>query len=275
MLLRTPAPMPAPPLPADVRLLQATAQVVLLLGMLAVCALALTWLARQPAFALRTIRVEGELTRVNQHTLRANAAPQLRGNFVTLNLQQARQAFEAVPWVRRAVVRKVWPMKLVVQVEEHRAAALWGAEGSNERLVNQQGEVFEANVGDVEDDGLPRLVGPDGSAPQMLAMVRRLDPVLAPLDGGALQQLQLSPRGSWRVVLDKGARIDLGRGSEDEVLARTARFVGTMPRVVATYQRPLESADLRHQGGFAVRLKGITTQVPASPAANPPRRRTG
>ena len=281
MLRAATPPLDLPPLPADVRLLQATTQVVLLLGLVSLCVLALTWAARQPVFALRAIRVEGDLARVNQHTLRANAAPQLQGNFLTLDLQRARQAFESVPWVRRAVVRKVWPMKLVVQVEEHRAAALWGEEGGNDRLVNLQGEVFEANVGDVEDEGLPRLAGPEGSAPQMLAMARRLTPVLAPLDGGALQQLQLSPRGSWRVLLDKGAQIDLGRGSEDEVLARTQRFVGTMPRVLAAYQRPLESADLRHNGGFAVRLKGITTQPTAHPPGSPggpapaQRRRTG
>jgi len=259
------------PLTALLRLLA-----LLLLGVLAVCALLLTWAARQPVFALRSLRIEGELTRVNQYTLRANAAPQLRGNFITLDLQRARQAFESVPWVRQAVVHKVWPMRLVVRIEEHRAAALWGEEGGNDRLVNLQGEVFEANVGDVEDEGLPRLVGPEGSAPTMLAMARRLGPVLAPLDAGVLQQLQLSPRGSWRVLLDKGARIDLGRGTEAEVLARTERFVDTMPRVVAAYQRPLEAADLRHQGGFAVRLKGITTQLPAPPPpAAPPRRRTG
>ena len=123
--------------------------------------------------------------------------------------------------------------------------------------------MFEANVGDVEDDGLPRLAGPDGSAPQMLAMQRRLQPVLAPLGAGDLAQLTMSARGSWRVELDKGAALELGRGSEDEVLARTDHFVHTMPRVVAQYQRPLESADLRHADGFAVRLKGVVTNVPA------------
>jgi cell division protein FtsQ len=90
--------------------------------------------------------------------------------------------------------------------------------------------------------------------------------VLQPLRAGDLAQLTLSARGSWRVELDKGAVIELGRGSEDEVLARTERFVHTMPRVAAQYQRPLESADLRHAEGFAVRLKGVSTTVPA-PAA--------
>ena len=49
-----------------------------------------------------------------------------------------------------------------------------------------------------------------------------------------------------------------------EVIARTQRFMQTLPRVEARYQRPLETADLRHADGFAVRLKGVTTTVAAA-----------
>ena len=262
-MARSTAYSPALGLPADVRLMQATANALYLLLGVALCALALWWLARLPVFALRAIQVEGEVLRNSESTIRANAAHRLTGSFLTLDLQKSRSAFESVPWVRRAVVRKVWPMRLSVQLEEHRPVALWAMADGNDRLVNSFGEVFEANVGDVEDDGLPRLAGPDGSAPQMLAMQRRLQPVLAPLGAGDLAQLTMSARGSWRVELDKGATLELGRGSEDEVLARTDHFVHTMPRVVAQYQRPLESADLRHVDGFAVRLKGVVTNVPA------------
>jgi len=255
---------PALALPPDVRLMQATANALYLLLGLALCATALWWVARLPVFALRAIQVDGEVLRNSESTIRANAAHRLTGSFLTLDLQKSRAAFESVPWVRHAVVQKVWPMRLSVQLEEHRPVALWAMADGNDRLVNSFGEVFEANVGDVEDDGLPRLAGPDGSAPQMLAMQRRLQPVLAPLGAGDLAQLTMSARGSWRVELDKGAALELGRGSEDEVLARTDNFVHTMPRVVAQYQRPLESADLRHADGFAVRLKGVVTNVPAA-----------
>jgi cell division protein FtsQ len=64
------------------------------------------------------------------------------------------------------------------------------------------------------------------------------------------------------VELDSGADIELGRGTDDEVLARTERFLATLTQVTQRYQRPLEYADLRHNDGYAVRLKGITTVVP-------------
>lgn len=253
-------------LPTDVRLMQATANTVLALVVLGLLAAGLQRLARAPLFNIQAIRIEGDVSRNSESTIRANAAPRLTGSFLTLDLQQARAAFEAVPWVRHAVVQRVWPGRLAVRLEEHQPVALWLGTDGNDRLVNTHGEVFEANIGDVEDDSLPRLQGPEGSAVAMLAMLKRLGPVLGGRRDGDLAQLDLSDRGSWRATLDKGAVVELGRGSDDEVIARTQRFMQTLPRVEARYQRPLETADLRHADGFAVRLKGVTTSEPASSA---------
>ena len=258
--------MPKAPfvLPADVRLMNIVAIVVYAGTALALVVASVLWLTRSPWFVIRSIQLEGELTRNSINTIRANATPRLQGNFFSVDLQRSRSAFEAVPWVRHAVVRRVWPNQLAVQLEEHRAAALWQGDDRGDRLVNQQGEVFEANVGDVEDDPLPMFSGPEGSAATMLSMYRRLVPTLAP-NRQEIDSLTLSSRGSWRLVLDSGATIELGRGSEDEVLARTARFVATLDNVYARFHQVLEYADLRHTDGYAVRLRGVTTGAAAAP----------
>jgi len=215
--------------------------------------------------------LDGDLSRNSVPTIRANAAPRLAGNFFSVDLQAGRAAFESVPWVRRAVVRRVWPDRLAVRLEEHRAAALWegtDAERNVDRLVNGFGEVFDANVGDVEDEQLPSLAGPEGSAAQMLALYRRVQPVFARLELN-VERLHLSGRGSWRVELDSGATVELGRGSEDEVLARTERFARTLTQVTARWQQPLEYADLRHADGYAVRLRGVSTTPPPAGGAAP------
>ena len=253
-------------LPGDVRLMQFTTRLVALLAGLALCAAAATWLARLPMFALRAIKIEGDVTRNSVSTIRANAMPKLAGNFFNLDLQRTRLAFESVPWVRHAVVRRVWPNRIAVRLEEHRPKALWAADGGNDKLVNSFGEVFEANTGDVEDDALPRLAGPDGTAPRMLALYIRINPLLARLNAGDIDELRLSRRDSWRAVLEGGAVIELGRGSDGELLARIETFVRTLSQVTGHYERPLAFADLRHTDGYAVRLKGVTTQVPAAPA---------
>jgi cell division protein FtsQ len=275
---RTAATPAAAPLPGDVRLMNAVASTVFVgvgLGLLAAGAL---WLTRSPLFPIRAIELGGDLARNSVPTIRANAMPLLTGNFYGIDLQQGRAAFEAVPWVRRAVVRRVWPDRLAVDLEEHRPAALWeGPAGAaddadagstgvpGDRLVNTHGEVFAANLGEVEDEALPRLAGPEGSAAQMLALLQRLRPVFAQLDL-AVERLRLSERGSWRVHLDSGAVVELGRGSADELVARCERFARTLDQVTARWNAPLQYADLRHADGYAVRLRGVGTGPAAMPS---------
>src|SRR5688572_18343306 len=104
--LRTPM---APAMPGEVRLLNITASVLFVVGAVLMVAMALMWLARQPMFSIRSVKVEGEVARNSVSTIRANAMPQLAGNYFTLDLAKGQRAFEAVPWVRQAIVRRVWP----------------------------------------------------------------------------------------------------------------------------------------------------------------------
>ena len=256
--------------PLDIRLMNAVASLVFVVAALVLLALAVKGVTRAPLFTLRSIALDGELARSNLATLRANALPQLAGNFFSFDLDRGRAAFESVPWVRQAVVRRVWPNRLAVTLEEHRAAALWQGpndkDSGNEKLVNTHGEVFEANLGDVEDEDLITLVGPDGSSAQMLALQRRLADALIPL-AARIELLKLSSRGSWHVELDSGADLELGRGSENELVARTARFVRTFAQATQRFAdagggpRLLLAADLRHPDGYALRLRGVSTST--------------
>jgi cell division protein FtsQ len=248
-------------LPLDARLMNGMASLLFVaLGVMLLVA-ALAWLLRHPVFALGGVVVVGDVTHNNAVTLRANVAPHLRGGFFTVDLAQTRSAFESAPWVRRAIVKREFPNRLRVVLQEHRALAYWGAEGES-RLVNSYGEVFEANLGDVEQEDLPRLQGPDiRTAPQLLAMYQALQGQLASLDL-AVAQLVLTARGSWQVQLATNATLELGRGTPEELMPRVQRFVQTLTQVASRYGRgsaALEGADLRYQGGYALRLSGVST----------------
>lgn len=259
------AALAAAPMPLDVRLMNGVAAGVFVLAALALLAAGVLWLTRAPFFAIRAIQVDGDLARNNVPTIRANALPRLQGQFFSIDLQKTRSAFESVPWVRQAVVRRVWPDRLAVRLEEHRPVALWQREDErNPLLVNSFGEVFEANVGDVEDDRLPVLAGPPESAAAMWSMLQRLQPLLA-LQELTLRRLALSERGSWRGETEDGQVIEFGRGSEDQVVERTALFARTLSQVTGRYRRPLLSVDLRHAEGYALRLDGVSTAAPSAP----------
>ena len=248
------------PQPVDVKLMNQTASALFVLFALLLVGMLALWVLRQPVFAVRAIAVTGEVTHSNAVTVRANVASQLSGTFFTMDLDRARQAFEALPWVRKAVVRREFPNRLKIVLQEHKPFAYWGVEGDS-RLLNNFGEVFEANVDEVEQADLPRLNGPDGQGAAVLAMYQTLQPLFAGMDM-ALEQLELSGRGGWRVQLDTGATLELGGGSVAEVLERTQRFLKTLTQVTSRYGRTpeaLETADLRHEDGYAIRLRGVTT----------------
>ena len=246
--------------------------------LLAAVSLGLQWLVRQPVFAIRAITVEGDVNRNSAASLRANALPRMSGSFLSMNLQQTRAAFEAVPWVRHATVQRLWPARLQVTLEEHQPAAYWetkpeGADAESDAtverlLVNDHGEVFQANLGDVEDEDLPVLSGPDKSSAHMLKLWQQLQTQTARLED-SISRLDLSGRGSWRATLEKGTVIELGRGTDAEVLARYTQYVSSITQVSARFHTAVLSADLRHVDGYAVRLRGISTSTttPGKPGA--------
>jgi cell division protein FtsQ len=254
-------------LPPDIRWMRRSTGVLVLLAVLLALGLLGLVLARSPWFDWRQLRIEGDTVRNSEAQLRANALPRVAGNFLTTSLPAVRTAFEAVPWVRRAEVRRVWPAQLVVHLEEHRAVALWDGRGDfgepppERALLNAHGEVFHAYLGEVEDERLPQLAGPTGSEAQVLGMWQRLHGIasrqqLMPL------RLELSGRGSWRLLLAGGVSVDLGRGEAAQLAARFERFLPHAQAVAQRFNTQIRSADLRHEGGYALRLAGITTQAP-------------
>jgi cell division protein FtsQ len=128
-------------------------------------------------------------------------------------------------------------------------------------MVNQVGQVFEANVEDIDADSLPILTGPEGQSVMVWQMYQHLVPIFSSLSMG-IDKLELTPRGSWRVQTDSDATIELGRGTQEEVGQRLKTFLQTVAQVTSRYQRTstsLLAADLRHTNGYALRLRGVTT----------------
>lgn len=246
--------------PLDVKLMNGTAAFLFVAFVVLAVVTAGRWLGHLPVFAIQGITVSGDMSHNSPLTLRANVVPGLNGTFFSVDLARVRAAFEAVPWVRHAVVRREFPNRLRVDLQEHMAVAYWGSD-TEVRLLNSFGEVFEANVGEVEQDALPKLSGPDGQSGDVLAMYRTLMPLLGGMEL-PLEHLELSGRGSWRARLEGGAVIELGRGTTEEVTERLQRFLRTLTQVTTRFGRSavsVESADLRHANGYAVKLRGVST----------------
>jgi cell division protein FtsQ len=217
-----------------------------------------SWVVAQPWFALRSIEVKTPVAHVTEAQIRLVAERQVRGTFFTVDLESVRNSLEKLPWVREARVERRWPDTLVVSLTEHVPLARW----NDNALVNEAGEVFVAAV----DARLPRLSGPEDSSLEVVAAYRRHQAALAPL-GLVIDEVRLSPRRAWRLRLDNGMQLALGREQTD---ARLARFAALYPRLFsaqpvaqdATLQPATATAaaivpvtvDLRYPDGFAVRM---------------------
>lgn len=241
----------------NVRQLDATANALLALTLVAVLVCAGVLLVRLPAFTLRAVTIHAaqgsQLHYVSTPQLRASALQKVQGNFFTVDLNAVRSGFESVPWVRRATVRRIWPDRLHVTLEEHRPLALWG----DGRLMNNFGELFTANLAEAEENGpLPEFSGPAGSQVAVLARFDEMRRWLAPLARQPVA-VALSPRYAWSARLDDGTLLLLGRDQGLPIESRVARWVAVYPRVAERLDRQPEVIDLRYPNGFAVRSAAV------------------
>jgi len=250
----------------DLRVMNGLAVVLFAIFVLSVLVAVTRWVSNRSVFALQSITVLGDVTHANVPTVRAHVVSRVTGSFFSVDLARTRSVLEAMPWVRHAVVHREFPNKLRVQLQEHQVAALWG-DATEPRLLNTFGEVFDANVGEVELDDLPRLNGPQAQSATLLAVYRALAPQFAALNL-SIDSLELTSQGSWRIGLNGGAVIEAGRGDLEQIQARVSPFLKTLTRVLARYQQAvgaLESADLRHENGYAIRLRGVSTLAAVAP----------
>lgn len=257
---------PRSALPFDIRFMNWVASILFLGVLLTALGMAGWWIAHHPSWALGSVVVEGEVEHQDEVIFRTQLAPQLRGSFLTLDLQEVKRLFEAVPWVRQAVVRREFPNRLRVKLYEHEPVAWWGMSGSD-RMVDSQGEVFDAADDEPQTGNWPELAGPEGRSSGMYALYRQLQPVFAPLQQ-EVSRLELAPSGHWRAVLSSGTLIELGRGESSELVARAQRFASTVAQLLARYGgHRLEAVDLRYPNGYTVRMRGVKTAIDDKAAA--------
>jgi cell division protein FtsQ len=229
----------------DAAALRMTANLLFAVAALLMLYGAVHYVIHLPIFPLRDIQVTGDVAHVTHEQVEAVVTRELRGNFFTVDLAQARAAFEKLPWVRKVNVRRQWPDRLEFAVEEHRPLARWGSTA----LVSAEGEVFEAAISTT----LPVLQGPEGSAPEVVSRFQSFEQTMAPV-GRHIVQITLSARRAWVLKLEDGMVLELGR---ENLESRLAGFVAAYDLTVARLPQPSAYIDLRYTNGFAVRSPGL------------------
>lgn len=195
--------------------------------------------ARQAVEGWLPVRVVEVLGAGHPET-RAEVRPvlsRLSGGVFSVDLEAARQGFEALPWVRTAKVRRQWPGTLVVELEEHVPAAAW----NDLAMLDVHGEVFPVRPW----AGLPRFQAPEGLEREVAARYGEFSRLLA---GSRIVAISVDARRAWRIELADGVAVDLGRDRLDE---RLRRFITFYPMVQAR-MGGVRRVDMRYPNGFAV-----------------------
>ena len=231
----------------DARSLNRLAALVTLVAMAMIGTLAVKALAGRQEFAITSVVVTGQLANADPSHIAAVVHHELRGTFFTIDLATARDALQRVTWVRRVAVRRQWPARIEIAIEEQLPLARW----NDVALVNTQGEVFDAEY----DDDLPSFYAPDGTASEVAARYREFVALLA-ASRDVIESLSRSARGAWDVKLDDGLVVALGR---EHISERWTRWVqiGERYRTGIAQGKTLTAIDMRYPNGFAARTNGV------------------
>ncbi|PJG85563.1 cell division protein FtsQ/DivIB [Conservatibacter flavescens] len=155
-----------------------------------------------------------------------------------------RAKIESLPWIKGAIVRKIWPDRLSIWVTEYQPAAIW----NDTQLVSPQGEIFKLPFDKLKNPNLPQLSGPDFQSQVVLAAWSQIFRELR-AKNLSLKSVGVDERGSWQIVLDNDVLLKLGRG---EWTKKIERFVTIYPQIEVPEHKKLSYVDLRYNVGAAV-----------------------
>lgn len=232
----------------NARLLNIAAGFLAGLALLALAGGGFVVLWRSASFPVKTIEIRSSLVNTSTEDVEAAARERIKGNFFALSPADVRAGVERLPWVRHASVRRVWPDRIEITLEEHVAFARWG----DDALVSRFGERFKA----VTEGNLPLFLAPAGTERELVRRYQRFSEVVAPL-GSPVERVVLSARYAWQLRLENGLTLILGRDA-DLAEERLRRFVEVFPETVGRVSGKSHTVDLRYPNGFALRVPELS-----------------
>jgi cell division protein FtsQ len=108
-----------------------------------------------PFFRVQDVEVEGG-RKMAKETLHSLTVLEGRPNLFSVDLKEVVKRLESHPWIEQVRVKKVFPNKILIQVEERRPMAI--IQLGELYYIDTHGEIF-SQVGDRDDYNYPYLTG--------------------------------------------------------------------------------------------------------------------
>ncbi|OOF36017.1 cell division protein FtsQ/DivIB [Rodentibacter heidelbergensis] len=151
---------------------------------------------------------------------------------------------ETLPWVKGAVVRKIWPNRLSIWLTEYTPVAIW----NKTEFVTKDGTVFQLPMDRLKNQTLPYLGGPDYQSSKVLEAWNQIYSDFKAKNLN-VKGVTIDDRGAWQVTLDNDIVLKLGRG---EWQSKLERFVTIYPQIEVSENKRIDYVDLRYKSGAAV-----------------------
>ena len=206
-----------------------------------------------------SITVKGEFNYVAQNEVTELVKGMIGGSFIGEDISEIKQSLESKPWIDSVNLVRQWPDILEIVVHEQVPIARWGESG----FVNVRGEIivvekmsdlsqFSTLLGQREDVGLIMQ--------QYSLLATTLQPYNMSVD-----VLEKNYRGVWRLQLNNGWKVIVGRG---DVYKKIQRLTYLLDVKKLNDQMKIESIDLRYPNGLAVSWVENVTDKEKEQAAN-------
>ena len=200
------------------------------------------------SFPFHKVTLQGQFNYIDTTALKKTIFANIHGGFFSLKTKQLEHALLANQWIKQVSVRKVWPDRLIIILQEHVPLAWWGKTG----ILTQSGLLLQMAQRPAQLN-LPQLDGPLGSQLDVLAQYQKLTAQLASL-AVSIVQLDLSARGAWRVQLSNQTQIILGRVDVDQ---RWQRLVALYVKLFHNPNKQAVLVDLRYPNGLAIKWRKL------------------
>ncbi|MDQ0395256.1 cell division protein FtsQ/DivIB [Labrys monachus] len=195
-------------------------------------------------FRVETVAVNGQHELTDQQIFAA-AGVTGTSSLLFLDAEAAREGLEALPLVKSAQVRKLFPDTLSVSLEERKPYALWQRDGTV-TLIAEDGTVIEPTVSRRFAD-LPLVVG-EGADKRAHEIV----PLLAatPMLAGRVKGATLVSQRRWNLTLDNGVVVRLPEEDPGTALKNLA----LLEREASVLEKDILAVDMRQSDRAVFRL---------------------
>ncbi|MFN8007688.1 MAG: FtsQ-type POTRA domain-containing protein [Terriglobia bacterium] len=189
-------------------------------------------------------------------------------NLLMLDLDEVRRSLEVIPWIRSAVVRRVFPDKLIVEVTERTPIAFARVDHAT-FLVDDEGILLEGDSESPREFDFPVIIGLEGSLePEVLERnhkrVALYQNLIHALDGSGaalskdLSEVHLQDPGSLAVLLnDDPVLVVLGA---DQLERKFRRYLA-MSRQIKEKCPQVDTVDLRFQDQVIIKQSNHTVSA--------------